>query len=128
MPRLSAASAARNSDAQVAVVGGNEHGGGAGIARDVERMLGETQQEGGARLGAAPQLVGHGRVDADLEAGGLELAHGILEVRKRRVRQAAEIDHVRAGSPHRHGAGENRIDAQRGGVDDLGKNAHVMAG
>ena len=113
---------------QVAVAGRNEHGRCAAVARNVERVFGEAQQERGARLGGAAQFLGRGRVDADRQAGSLELANGVFEMRERRVRQTAEIDHVGARRPHGGGARENGIDGQGRRIDDLGEYAHVLTG
>jgi hypothetical protein len=114
MPRLSAASAARHNDGRSPCS--------AGIRTGVAPVSAAIR----ARARAAPQLFGRGRVDADLQAGAFELAHRVLQMRKRRVGQATEVDHVGARRPHRRGARQDGLDGHRRDVDDFGKDAHVV--
>ena len=73
------------------------------------------------------QLVGDSRVHADAESRGFQLPDRILEMRERRIRQAAEVDHVGARLPHRVGARQDGIDRKRRCIDDLGEDADVVA-
>ena len=47
-------------------------------------------------------------------------------MRERRLRQAAQIDHIRARALLRLSAFENHGQADDWGIDDLGENAHVV--
>src|ERR1700721_580937 len=80
-----------------------------------------------ARFRARAQFFWLCGVDADREALGLEHAHGLLQMWKGRVRQAADIDHIGAGRAHRAGAVEDVFDTESRGIDDLGKDADVIA-
>src|ERR1700758_1622140 len=48
-------------------------------------------------------------------------------MRKGRVRQASDIDHVGAGRAHRAGAVEDVLDPHGRGIDDLCEDADVIA-
>src|SRR5262249_55484605 len=118
MPRRSAASAARSSDGMSPCS--------AGMSTGTVPLSAARSTVFSVRLSrkCAPALAP--RASSSM-AGVLELAHGIFELRKRRVRQAAEIDHVGAGPAHGGGARQDGVDAQRRGVDDLGEDADVVA-
>ena len=106
----------------------NEYRSRSGIGRNVERVLGQAQQEVCACGPAAPQFVSRRRIDADGEAVRSQRPDRILKMAERRVRPAADVDHVGAGRAHGGGAVEDLVDRQRRRIDDLGKDAHVMAG
>ena len=56
MPRRSAASAARSSEAMSPCVGRDQHRHGGRSGRDIEGLFGEAEQEVRARRAAAPQF------------------------------------------------------------------------
>ena len=75
---------------------GDQDGYGGTSIGDVQRVLIEAEQVVGARLAAAQQFVGVGGIDANLVAMLLERPHCLLQMRKRRIRQAAEVDDIGA--------------------------------
>jgi hypothetical protein len=74
------------------------------IIGDVEAVFVEAQKKIGPGDGAAAQFVMVEGIDADADARLLQRPHGVFEMRKRRVRQAAKIDHIGAGAPQFFGA------------------------
>ena len=79
-----------------------------------------------AGAAAALKLVHGAGIDADRQSRGLELPNGILEMRERRIRETAEIDHVGAGLAHLGRTAEDRVDRQGRCFDDLRKDAYVV--
>ncbi len=112
---------------EVARLGRNEDRRCGGVGCEIERVLGQAEHEVGSRPRAARELVGRSRVHADAEPGRFQLPDRILEMPERRIRQAAEIDHVGARLPHRASAGQDGIDRERRCIDDLGEDADVVA-
>ena len=107
---------------------GDQHRDRGDLVGDVQRLLVQAQQEIGAGLAAAQQLVGIGGIDARLVAVLLQRAHRLLQMRKRRIGQAAEIDDIGAFVRQVLGALQDRLDGQRRGVDDLGEDLDVVFG
>ena len=107
---------------------GDQHRDRLDLVGEAQRRLVEAEQEIRARLAAAQQLVGVGRVDAHLVALLLQRADGLLQMRERRVGQAAEIDHVGALLHIVGGALQDRLDGKRGRIDDLGEDLDVVFG
>ena len=66
------------------------------LVGDPQRVLAQAEEIVGARPARAHQLVGVEGVRADLEAERSQVDDRLLQVRKRRRRQAAEVDHVGA--------------------------------
>ena len=97
-------------------------------AGDVERCLGQAQQEIRPRRRAALEFAGIGGIDAHFVPGRLQRAHAILKMRKRRIGQAAEIDHIGALSAHLCRAAQDFVDGDARGIDDLAENADVVVG
>ena len=97
------------------------------LAGEVERRLGEAQQIICARSGAAPQLIGIGRVDAHRKSSVTQRAHDVFKMRKGRVWQAANIDYVRAGGTHRCRTRQNGVDTELRSINNLGKDACIVA-
>ena len=58
----------------------------------------------------------------------LQFPHRLAKQRKRRFRQAAEVDDVGAGAGKRPRPRHQRVDRKHRRVDDLGEDAHVVAG
>ena len=98
------------------------------MVRDAKRVLVEAEQKIGAGLAAAQQLVGVGGVDADLVALLLQRLDGFLQMRKGRVRQTAEVDHIGALLHVILRALHDRLDGERRGIDDLGEDLNVVFG
>ena len=113
---------------QIAMRGGNQHGRGAALLRDVDHSLLQAEQEIGARASAAREFGRVRRIDADAQSSRLERADAVLEMGKRRIRQATKIDDIRARGRHRKRAIQDLVDRQSRGVDDLGEDADVMTG
>ena len=90
-------------------------------------MLVEAQQMIGAGHDGALQFLDVGRVDAHAKARRVQSGDRLLHMRERRVGQTAEIDDVRARGAEPSRAFDDRRDAHRRGVDDLGEEAHVLA-
>src|SRR5215468_8619422 len=114
MPRRRAASAARSSDGKSPCVSGMSTG-----CAPVSAAISRVRSVRLSRKLAAAQLLGIGRIDTDAEAARPQLLNRLLEVRKWRIGQATEIDDVGAGRPHGVRARDDRVDRQRGRVDDL---------
>ena len=112
---------------QIPVLDRDQHRPRAGLFGDRETALGEAKEIVGAGGAAPPQLVGLGRIDADRESPPLQFSHGLLEMRKRRVRQATEIDHIGSLGAQGFGAGENRFEADLRSIDNFGENSQRMA-
>ena len=89
-------------------------------------LLVEAEEIVGARASAAFEISQIARIDADREALRLERLDRLFEVRKWRVRQAAEVDHVGTRSPHCPCAIEDRLDGAVGSVDDLREDPRIM--
>ena len=104
----------------------NEHRRHRSASRDIERVLGQAQQKIRARANRASQFAHIGRIDADRKSRAGELSYRVLEMRKRRVGKAAEVDHIRARLAHRSGTGEDRIDLEFRCIDDFGEYANVV--
>ena len=128
MPRARAASDGAQQRIQVAMRGRDQHRHGGRSRRDVERVFGEAQQEIRAGASAAPQFVGIGGIDADLTAGRLRARAPLSSrwgngVSGRQPRSMTSAPAARIAA----GAREDRVDAERRRIDDLGENAHVVA-
>ena len=54
----------------------------------------QAQQVIGARFCAAQQLIVFQGIDTDLVTGAMQGLHGLFQVRERRIRQAADVNHV----------------------------------
>ena len=106
----------------------DQDGHGGHLVGDVQPRLIEAEQVVGPGLSAAQEFVRVGRIDADLVAIRLQRLHRVFEMGKRRIRQAAEIDHIRAAMTIVFGTGEDILDAHGGGVDDLGEDVDVVFG
>jgi len=65
----------------------NEYRGSSGIGRNVERVLGQAQQEVCACSAAAQQFVSRRRIDADRKAVRPQRLDCVLEMGERRVRR-----------------------------------------
>ncbi len=95
--------------------------------RNVQSLFGEAQEIVGAGGSAAFEFGPVGRIDADLMPRRFQRAHALFKMRERRIGQAAEIDDFGALAAHVFGAGQNGLDGQRRGIDDLAENAQVVA-
>ena len=69
-----------------------------------------------------------GGIDAHRASLRLQPSHRRFKMGERRIGQAAEIDDVGASAPQRARARAQRVERQRGSIDDLSEDAQVMAG
>ena len=115
---------------EVAVLLGDQH-------RDRGDLVGDREASSSLRLSrkSAPALPPRNSSSASAESTltlkpfSFSARDRLLEMRKRRVGKAAEIDHVGAASAHRSSARfEDRLDAERGRIDDLGEDPDVVSG
>ena len=113
---------------QLAVAGRDQHRHGIGLEGEVERVLVQAEQEVGPGPRTPPQLRLIAGIDADQPALRLERLHGLFQMRKRRIGQAAQVDHVRTLGAQCRGAGHDLLDPERRRLDDLGEDAAVVAG
>ena len=90
-------------------------------------MFGQAQQIIRPCRGAALQLFTVGGIDADSAAFRLQPPHRLFKMRERRVGQTAEIDDVGAGPAQSARAHAQRIERQRGSVDDFREDAQIVA-
>ncbi len=105
--------------AQAARPGGNQHRSGADLVRDPQGLGFQAQQKIGAGLAPAQQLVLVHRVHADPIAGGVQRAHCLFQVRKRRLRQAAQVYHVGAGLRSRRAHAARIASMSRSGASTI---------
>ena len=96
------------------------------LVSDAKRLLVEAKQVVGARFAATQQLARVGGIHADLVALLLQRPDRLLKMRKGRVGQAAEIDHIGAALGIGLRALHDVVDRERRGVDDLGKDLNVV--
>ena len=75
----------------------------------------------------AGEFVPIGRIDADGVALRLQGGDRLFHMRKGRIGQAAEIDHIGAVRAHGLGARHHLFDGQGRRIDDFGEDAHRMA-
>ncbi len=93
-----------------------------------QRVLVEAEQVVRPCPRADPEFVLAGGIDADGKAFGLQRPHRLAEQRKRRLRQAAEVDDVGAGRGKRVRPRDQCLDRQHRRIDDLGEDPDVVAG
>ena len=79
------------------------------------------------QYGEAGEFVPIGRIDADGVALRLQGGDRLFHMRKGRIGQAAEIDHIGAVRAHGLGARHHLFDGQGRRIDDFGEDAHRMA-
>ena len=113
----------------VAVLLGDQHRNRGDLVGDAQRRLVEAEQEIGARLAAAQQLVGIGGVDAHLVALLLAARATVssrcgkgVSGRQPRSITLAPLLHIVLG------ALQDRLDGKRRGIDDLGEDLDVVFG
>ena len=99
---------------------------GGGCGRQRQRVFGQAQQIAGAGIGAAAQLVRIARIHAHRHALGAQRLDGRFKMRERGIGQAPEIDDIGSGGAQYAGAGHDGLDRAGRGVDDLGKQPHVV--
>ena len=90
----------------------------------LKRRFIEAQQKIRTRLGAARELLTIGGIDADEMSCRFQGADALLEMAKRRVGKATDVDHIGARIAQGRGAREQGLDRKRGRIDDLGENAN----
>ncbi len=105
----------------------NQNGNRTCFAGQIHVCFGQTEQELCAGPATAKQFLGVGGIDTDGVAVRAQGADGVFKVRKRRIRQTTEIDDVGAGGPHRRRPRQDRLDAKRGCVDNLGEDTHILS-
>jgi hypothetical protein len=110
------------------MVFGNQHRNRGDLIRDVQGLLVEAQEVISARFTAAQQLARVGRIDANLVAHLFQRPDRLLEMRKGRVGQAAEIDHISATLHVAFRALHDGVHGKRGGIDNLGEDLDVVFG
>ena len=67
---------------------------------EVKRRFVEAEEELRTRLSARTQFLAFGGIDADHKLLGAQSVNGIMQMRKRRIGQAAEVDHIGTGGAH----------------------------
>ena len=100
----------------------HQHRHGGAFFSDPGAALLQAQQIIGAGSPAPQQLLFFHGIHADSEARLPQGRHGLLQVRKRGVRQAPQVDHIGAVGLVAGGPGQDRVNADPGRIDDLGEN------
>ncbi len=112
---------------QIAMFGGNQDRRGGHRVGDPQRVFVQAQQEIRPGLAAAQQIPVFQGIHADLEAFRLQRGDGLLHVVKRRGRQTAQVDHVRAVAPVVAGLAQDRVHRHARSLGDFGEDAQVIA-
>jgi hypothetical protein len=109
---------------EVAGLRGDDHRHRRRLLGEGECLLAEAQKEIGAATAAAPQLLGVGGIDADLETRFVQRGDRLFHLRERRCREAAEIDHIGTVGGKAPRFLQDRLDRERRRFDDLGEDAN----